>query len=128
MTEPLDRPKRKDPLKRTRLPAAAAGGAQPRRARADRRPPRKGASCCRPARIAARCIYPPRDACPGCFAPMPPFCDVRDGGALIAVTTVRHRPTSISASAAVAHRLGGDWIAAHPSSPICTAMCARAIA
>lgn len=88
MTEPLVRPKRKDPLKRTRLPLSPPG-ARSRTALGLAAAAAQGRFMLQVCSECAKTIYPPRDACPGCFAPMPPFCDVRDGGALIAVTTVR---------------------------------------
>src|SRR5262249_54864000 len=88
MTEPLIRPQRKNPLKKTRVPllpqgvrsrtalgltAAAAGG---------RLPLQVCAEC-------AMVIYPPRDACPRCLSPRLPFKDVDNRGTLLAETTIR---------------------------------------
>jgi NAD(P)-dependent dehydrogenase (short-subunit alcohol dehydrogenase family)/uncharacterized OB-fold protein len=88
MTPPLPRPKRKDPLKKTREPllppnrrsrtalgltAAAAEG----RFRLQR-----CAEC-------GAVVYPPRDACPRCLSPRLPFTAVSNGGVLLAATTTR---------------------------------------
>jgi NAD(P)-dependent dehydrogenase (short-subunit alcohol dehydrogenase family)/uncharacterized OB-fold protein len=88
MTEPLKRPKRKDPLKKTREPllplktrsrtalgltAAAAEGRFALQVCAD----------------CGKVMYPPRDACPRCLSPRIPFKDMANGGALLAETTIR---------------------------------------
>ena len=89
MTEPLTRPKRKDPLKRTRQPLLSAVDAQPHRARADRGGGAKAASSCRSAPTAARCSIrratPARSAC----RPRVPFKPVDNRGTLLAETTIR---------------------------------------
>lgn len=88
MTKPLVRPKRKNPLKKTRQPlypqsirsrtaqgltAAAAQGRFELQTCAD----------CR------TIFYPPRDACPKCFSPRVPFAPVDNNGTLLAETTIR---------------------------------------
>ncbi len=88
MTEPLVRPKRKDPLKRTRLPLSPQG-ARSRTALGLASAAAEGRFALQVCRQCAKAIYPPRDACPGCFAPEPPFCDVPPEGELIATTTIR---------------------------------------
>jgi len=88
MTEPLVRPKRKDPLKRTRLPLSPPG-ARSRTALGLATAAAQGRFMLQVCPDCAKTIYPPRDACPGCFAPAPPFCDAPDGGVLLAVTTIR---------------------------------------
>ena len=88
MTEPLVRPKRKDPLRRTRLPLSPPG-ARSRTALGLAAAAAQGRFMLQVCGQCAKTIYPPRDACPGCFAPTPPFCDVPDGGRLLAVTTIR---------------------------------------
>ncbi len=88
MTEPLVRPKRKDPLKRTRLPLSPPG-ARSRTALGLVSAAAQGRFMLQVCSECAKIIYPPRDACPGCFAPMPPFCDAPDGGVLRAMTTVQ---------------------------------------
>ena len=66
MTEPLNRPKRKNPLKKTRLPLAPQGIRSRPRTASPRRPP-KAALRCRSARIADRSsirrAMPARPAC-----------------------------------------------------------------
>ncbi|MFO1134917.1 MAG: SDR family oxidoreductase [Rhodoblastus sp.] len=88
MTEPLVRPKRKDPLKRTRLPLSPPG-ARSRTALGLATAAAQGRFMLQVCPDCAKTIYPPRDACPACFAPAPPFCDAPDGGVLLAVTTIR---------------------------------------
>ena len=88
MTDPLARPPRKNPLRRTRLPlhppgvrsrtahgltAAAAEG-------------RFALQVCLDCKIV---LYPPRDACPACLSARLPFHDVDPYGVLVAETTVR---------------------------------------
>ena len=88
MTEPLVRPKRKNPLRRTRQPlypqsirsrtaqgltAAAAQG---------RFELQKCAEC-------SRVFYPPRDACPGCLSARVSFVPVDNRGTLTVATTIR---------------------------------------
>jgi NAD(P)-dependent dehydrogenase (short-subunit alcohol dehydrogenase family)/uncharacterized OB-fold protein len=88
MTEPLVRPKRKDPLKRTRLPLSPQG-ARSRTALGLAAAAAEGRFALQVCPECATTIYPPRDACPACFAPEPPFCDVATGGELLATTTIR---------------------------------------
>ena len=86
MTAPLTRPKRKDPLKKTRQPlypqsirsrtaqgltAAAAQG-------------RFELQCCSDCK---EIFYPPRDACPKCLSPRVPFVPVDNRGTVLAETT-----------------------------------------
>jgi len=88
MTAPLIRPKRKNPLKRTRQPlypqsvrsrtahgltAAAAEG-------------RFELQTCEECRTV---FYPPRDACPKCLSDKVPFKPVDNRGTLLAETTIR---------------------------------------
>lgn len=88
MTAPLVRPKRKDPLKKTRQPlypqsirsrtaqgltAAAAQG-------------RFELQCCSDCKTI---FYPPRDACPKCLSPRVPFVPVDNRGTVLAETTIR---------------------------------------
>lgn len=88
MTEPLVRPKRKDPLKRTRLPLSPQG-ARSRTALGLAAAAAGGRFALQVCTECATTIYPPRDACPACFAPEPPFRDVATGGELLATTTIR---------------------------------------
>ena len=88
MTEPLVRPKRKDPLRKTRQPlypqlirsrtahgltAAAAQG-------------RFELQTCLECKTI---FYPPRDACPKCLSARVPFVPVDNNGTLLAETTIR---------------------------------------
>ena len=88
MTEPLARPGRKDPLKKTRLPLSPQG--------ARSRPAHGLTTAAAEGRFAlqvcAECgivVYPPRDACPTCLSPRLPYRDVDAGGTLVAKTTVQ---------------------------------------
>jgi NAD(P)-dependent dehydrogenase (short-subunit alcohol dehydrogenase family)/uncharacterized OB-fold protein len=88
MTDPLVRPKRKDPLKRTRLPLSPPA-ARSRTALGLVAAAAEGRFALQVCEECAKVVYPPRDACPACFAPAPPFCDVPAGGRLLATTTIR---------------------------------------
>ena len=88
MTEPLVRPKRKDPLKRTRLPISPPG-ARSRTALGLAAAAAEGRFALQVCEECAKVVYPPRDACPACFAPEPTFRDVPAGGRLLATTTIR---------------------------------------
>ena len=88
MIKPLVRPRRKDPLKRTRLPLS------PQRVRS--RTAHGLTAAAAEGRFALQVcldcntvIYPPRDACPSCLSARLPFRDVPRGGRLIAETTVQ---------------------------------------
>jgi NAD(P)-dependent dehydrogenase (short-subunit alcohol dehydrogenase family)/uncharacterized OB-fold protein len=88
VTKPLLRPKRKNPLKRTRLPLRP----QDLRSRTAHGLTAAAAEGRFALQVCLDCntvIYPPRDACPSCLSPRLPFRDVARGGTLIAETTVR---------------------------------------
>jgi NAD(P)-dependent dehydrogenase (short-subunit alcohol dehydrogenase family)/uncharacterized OB-fold protein len=88
MTEPLARPKRKDPLKKTRLPLLPQG----RRSRTALGLTAAAAEGRFALQVCTDCsttIYPPRDACPRCLSLRIPFKDVANGGTLLAETTIR---------------------------------------
>jgi len=91
VTKPLVRPRRKDPLKRTRLPLS------PQRVRS--RTAHGLTAAAAEGRFALQVcldcntvIYPPRDACPSCLSARLPFRDVPRDGTLIAETTVQTSP------------------------------------
>ena len=88
MTRPLQPPKRKDPLKKTRLPL----GPQATRSRAAHGLTAAAAEGRFALQVCVDCgtvIYPPRDACPSCLSARLPFRDIDPSGRLVAETTVR---------------------------------------
>src|SRR4029077_20228517 len=88
MTDPLARPKRKDPLKRTRLPLRPQG-VRSRTAHGLTAAAAEGRFALQVCADCSTVIYPPRDACPSCLSACLPFRDVARGGPLIAETTIR---------------------------------------
>ena len=87
MTKPLDPPKRKDPLKKTRQPLYP----QPVRSRTAQGLTAAAALGRFELQKCLDCdaiIYPPRDACPKCLSPRVPFVPVHNGGQLLAETTI----------------------------------------
>jgi NAD(P)-dependent dehydrogenase (short-subunit alcohol dehydrogenase family)/uncharacterized OB-fold protein len=88
MTRPLQPPKRKNPLRKTRLPLAP----QATRSRAAHGLTAAAAEGRFALQVCEDCeavIYPPRDACPSCLSARLPFRDVDPSGRLVAETTVR---------------------------------------
>jgi NAD(P)-dependent dehydrogenase (short-subunit alcohol dehydrogenase family)/uncharacterized OB-fold protein len=88
MTEPLARPKRKNPLARTRQPLAP----QAQRSRAAHgltAAAAQGRFALQHCEDCGSVIYPPRDACPGCLSQRLAFRDADARGTLLAETTVR---------------------------------------
>jgi NAD(P)-dependent dehydrogenase (short-subunit alcohol dehydrogenase family)/uncharacterized OB-fold protein len=93
MTDPLQKPKRKNPLARTRQPLSP----QATRSRTGHGLTAAAAEGRFALQICADClsvIYPPRDACPSCLSHRLPFKDVSSRGILVAETTVRVSPDS----------------------------------
>lgn len=88
MTEPLVRPKRKNPLRRTRLPLSPQG-VRSRTAHGLTAAAAEGRFALQVCLDCDAVVYPPRDACPGCLSARLPFRDVDNGGVLTAETTVR---------------------------------------
>ena len=88
MTEPLARPGRKDPLKKTRLPLSPQG-ARSRTAHGLTAVAAEGRFALQTCADCGTVVYPPRDACPGCLSPRLPYKDVDARGVLLAETTVR---------------------------------------
>jgi NAD(P)-dependent dehydrogenase (short-subunit alcohol dehydrogenase family)/uncharacterized OB-fold protein len=88
MTEPLTRPKRKDPLKKTREPLLPLK-ARSRAALGLTAAAAEGRFALQVCGDCGETIYPPRDACPRCLSPRIPFRDVPNGGTLLAETTTR---------------------------------------
>jgi NAD(P)-dependent dehydrogenase (short-subunit alcohol dehydrogenase family)/uncharacterized OB-fold protein len=88
MTEALKRPKRKDPLKKTREPLLPLK-ARSRTAQGLTAAAAEGRFALQVCADCGETIYPPRDACPRCLSPRIPFKDVANGGTLLAETTIR---------------------------------------
>ena len=88
MTEPLTRPKRKDPLKKTRVPLLPQG-VRSRTALGLTAAAAEGRFQLQVCADCAVVIYPPRDACPRCLSARLPFRDVDNRGTLLAETTIR---------------------------------------
>jgi NAD(P)-dependent dehydrogenase (short-subunit alcohol dehydrogenase family)/uncharacterized OB-fold protein len=88
VTEPIVRPRRKNPLKRTRLPLRPQG-VRSRTAHGLTAAAAEGRFALQVCLDCNTAIYPPRDACPTCLSARLPFRDVARGGTLIAETTVR---------------------------------------
>jgi NAD(P)-dependent dehydrogenase (short-subunit alcohol dehydrogenase family)/uncharacterized OB-fold protein len=88
MTRPLVRPKRKDPLKKTRVPLLPQG-VRSRTALGLTAAAAEGRFQLQVCADCATVIYPPRDACPRCLSARLPFRDVDDRGTLLAETTIR---------------------------------------
>lgn len=88
MSQPLVRPKRKNPLKRTRLPLGPQG-VRSRAAHGLTAAAAEGRFALQVCLDCQTVIYPPRDACPSCLSARVLFRDVDPGGTLIAETTVR---------------------------------------
>jgi NAD(P)-dependent dehydrogenase (short-subunit alcohol dehydrogenase family)/uncharacterized OB-fold protein len=88
MTAPLPRPKRKNPLARTRLPLLPHGQ-RSRTAHGLTAAATEGRFALQVCEDCAKVLYPPRDACPHCLSVRLPFRDVDPSGRLIVETTVR---------------------------------------
>jgi NAD(P)-dependent dehydrogenase (short-subunit alcohol dehydrogenase family)/uncharacterized OB-fold protein len=88
MTEPLARPKRKNPLARTRRPLLPPA-ARSRTAHGLTAAAAEGRFALQVCDDCGTVVYPPRDACPSCLSPRLPFRDIDPHGVLVARTTVR---------------------------------------
>lgn len=87
MAKPLAPPKRKNPLKRTRLPVAPPEG-RSRQAHLLTRAAAEGRFGLPACQDCGALHYPPRDACPQCLGPRIGFAACSDLGTLRAATTV----------------------------------------
>ncbi|WP_428487534.1 SDR family oxidoreductase [Rhodopila sp.] len=88
MTQKLIRPRRKDPLKKTREPLLP----QPTRSRTAHgltAAAAEGRFALQVCADCGSCLYPPCDACPHCLSVRVPFQDVSPRGVLLAETTIR---------------------------------------
>ena len=88
MTEPLSRPKRKNPLRKTRMPLLPQG-VRSRTALGLTAAAAEGRFQLQVCADCAAVIYPPRDACPRCLSARLPYRDVDNRGILLAETTIR---------------------------------------
>jgi NAD(P)-dependent dehydrogenase (short-subunit alcohol dehydrogenase family)/uncharacterized OB-fold protein len=88
MTEPLTRPRRKNPLRKTREPLLPQG-VRSRTALGLTAAAVEGRFQLQVCAECATVIYPPRDACPRCLSARLPFRDVDNRGTLLVETTIR---------------------------------------
>ncbi|MFO1082409.1 MAG: SDR family oxidoreductase [Reyranellaceae bacterium] len=88
MTEPLNRPKRKNPLRKTRMPLLPQG-VRSRTALGLTAAAAEGRFQLQVCADCAAVVYPPRDACPRCLSARLPYRDVDNHGTLLAETTIR---------------------------------------
>lgn len=88
MTEPLSRPHRKDPLKKTRQPLLPQG-VRSRTAHGLTAAATEGRFALQVCADCGFVCYPPRDACPRCLSVRLPFQTVSPGGSVLAETTIR---------------------------------------
>jgi NAD(P)-dependent dehydrogenase (short-subunit alcohol dehydrogenase family)/uncharacterized OB-fold protein len=88
MSDPLDRPRRKNPLEKTRLPLIPAG-LRSRTAHGLTAAAAEGRFALQVCSDCGLVIYPPRDACPGCLSARLPYQEVNAGGMLMVETTIR---------------------------------------
>jgi len=88
MTEPLAPPKRKNPLRKTRLPLSPQG-ARSRTAHGLTMAAAEGRFALQRCSDCGMVVYPPRDACPTCLSPRLPYREGDARGVLVAETTVR---------------------------------------
>lgn len=91
MTTPLARPKRKNPLARTRLPLLPPR-ARSRTAHGLTSAAAEGRFSLQVCAECAAVVYPPREACPSCLSARLPFQDIDPHGTLVTETTVRVSP------------------------------------
>jgi len=88
MTEKLIRPRRKDPLRKTREPLLPQG-VRSRTAHGLTAAAAEGRFALQVCADCGVSLYPPRDACPRCLSARVPFQDVPAGGVVLAETTIR---------------------------------------
>jgi short-subunit dehydrogenase/uncharacterized OB-fold protein len=88
MTEELVRPRRKDPLRKTREPLLPQG-VRSRTAHGLTAAAAEGRFALQVCADCGFTVYPPRDVCPRCLSGRLPFRDVSPGGTVLAETTVR---------------------------------------
>jgi len=87
MTDPIARPRRKNPLERTRQPLLPPS-ARSRTAHGLTLAAAEGRFALQRCAECDQFAYPPRDACPGCLSQRLVFTDAPDGGVLASATTI----------------------------------------
>jgi NAD(P)-dependent dehydrogenase (short-subunit alcohol dehydrogenase family)/uncharacterized OB-fold protein len=87
MVTPLVRPKRKNPLKKTRQPLYPQS-IRSRTAQGLTAAAAQGSFELQKCSDCAHVLYPPRDACPKCLSPRVPFVPVDNGATLLAETAI----------------------------------------
>lgn len=88
MTDKLIRPRRKDPLQKTREPLLPQG-VRSRTAHGLTAAAAEGRFALQVCTDCGFTLYPPRDVCPRCLSARVPFRDVPSGGTVLAETTIR---------------------------------------
>ena len=88
MSEPRGRPRRKNPLAKTRQPLLPPG-LRSRTALGLTAAAAEGRFALQVCSDCGLVIYPPRDACPGCLSARLPYQEVNPIGTLVVETTVR---------------------------------------
>jgi uncharacterized OB-fold protein len=88
MSEPLPKPRRKNPLARTRLPVVPPSS-RSRTAHGLTLAAAEGRFAIQRCAECGNFAYPPRDACPRCLSDKLPFVEAPSGGVLAALTTVQ---------------------------------------
>jgi NAD(P)-dependent dehydrogenase (short-subunit alcohol dehydrogenase family)/uncharacterized OB-fold protein len=88
MTEPLQRPPKKDPQKRTVTPTLPPS-ARSRKALAFSTAAAEGRLALQVCAACSHVIYPPRELCPKCWSMDLAWQDIADGGELVSETTLR---------------------------------------
>ncbi|MFN5689564.1 Zn-ribbon domain-containing OB-fold protein, partial [Bradyrhizobium sp.] len=88
MINPIDPPRRKNPLLRTRLPASPPR-ARSRKSHGFTRAAAEGRFMLQRCAACNTFAYPARDACPSCLSADLPFVDAPRRGTLLAETTAR---------------------------------------
>jgi NAD(P)-dependent dehydrogenase (short-subunit alcohol dehydrogenase family)/uncharacterized OB-fold protein len=88
MSDPLVRPRRKNPLQKTRQPLVPPG-LRSRTAHGLTAAAAEGRFALQVCADCGLVIYPPRDACPGCLSARLPYQEINAGGTLVVETTVR---------------------------------------
>jgi uncharacterized OB-fold protein len=88
MTQPIEPPKRKNPLEKTRQPLLPPS-ARSRTAHGLTLAAAEGRFALQCCEECGKFTYPPRDACPNCLSNLLPFVDAPTGGMLVSETTIR---------------------------------------
>ena len=91
MSEPLARPRRRNPLARTRAPLLPPAGCS-RAAHGLTAAAAEGRFALQVCAACGIVVYPPRDACPSCLSSPLPFRDLDARGTLLTETSVRVSP------------------------------------